>query len=667
MIPLIINSPESMYKVRLASLRDDISDTLIDLQSAGMLQVEPAGELTEEEKESIIHRKEQSSAALLRIQDILSGLTSAREVYLPETLPEKPLEDIVSFISDIHEQCTLLIKKHESAEARISDLQSMTQYLQPLATEIDFQFEDLHYTGEYLFTKVLVFSHDSFRHFTEKAGPGLINNISAETDSETVTLIIARTHHRQNIEKLAADLGARELNIPDKDMSVSIFLKEYPSMRDAFLLEAARAQDLLVKTIEDRLEEIVVCREILTAHNSRLSVLEQLSYLNYATVIEGWVPASRADDLSSLLKQSQEYLLVEMTVPTQKDEPPSELRNPSLIRPFQVIVNLFSVPRYGDWDPTPIVAYFFAFFFGLMLNDSIYSLGLLITARFFLDKLVDDPDSPGVHLFRRVLYISGSSGLVFGLLSGVHLGDFPTKYFNISIESVAMVAWVQKKLSDPITFIILALIIGMVHVNIAHILSLIKGVQERKTGIILSKIGLFITEVFGIPYLLRSLLNIDLLSVDAHVYAMFVYPLAIGLLFVIIGSFMQMGFLGALFWIFDLTGILGDVMSYSRLAGVGLATYYLASSFNLLSSWFSSIIAGVIPGVAGVIAAFIVGTVLLIALHTFNMLLSSLAAFIHSLRLCFVEFLMKFYEGGGREYSPFHAQLRKKVVVGIRS
>jgi len=105
-------------------------------------------------------------------------------------------------------------------------------------------------------------------------------------------------------------------------------------------------------------------------------------------------------------------------------------------------------------------------------------------------------------------------------------------------------------------------------------------------------------------------------------------------------------------------------MSYSRLAGVGLATYYLASSFNLLSNWVSSTISSLIPGVIGLIIAFIVGVIMLVIFHVFNLLLSSLAAFIHSLRLCFVEYLLKFYEGGGREYAPFHLKLRKEVIVG---
>ncbi len=128
-----------------------------------------------------------------------------------------------------------------------------------------------------------------------------------------------------------------------------------------------------------------------------------------------------------------------------------------------------------------------------------------------------------------------------------------------------------------------------------------------------------------------------------------------------------MGALGAVFWIFDLTGILGDVMSYSRLAGVGLATFYLASSFNLLSNWVSKTVSSVIPGFIGVALSFLIGVALLVMFHVFNLFLSSLAAFIHSLRLCFVEFLLKFYEGGGRDYDPFHLRLRREVIVGKKS
>jgi len=174
-------------------------------------------------------------------------------------------------------------------------------------------------------------------------------------------------------------------------------------------------------------------------------------------------------------------------------------KNPRIIRPFEVIVNLFSLPKYGGWDPTPSVAYFFAFFFGLMLCDVVYAVGLLILAKFALDKLVDDPSAEGVELFRKVLYISGGVALIFGILSGTYLGDFLYMYFGVELQKLALAKWVQNQLSDPITFIIISLLIGLVHVNIAHILSLIKGIKERNKGLVISKIGILIIEIFGIP------------------------------------------------------------------------------------------------------------------------------------------------------------------------
>ena len=116
--------------------------------------------------------------------------------------------------------------------------------------------------------------------------------------------------------------------------------------------------------------------------------------------------------------------------------------------------------------------------------------------------------------------------------------------------------------------------------------------------------------------------------------------------------------------IFDLTGILGDIMSYARLAGVGLATFYLASAFNMLAKLFSEeLFPNMVPGVAGVIIGSIIGIGILIFGHMLNLVLSVVTGFIHSLRLCFVEFLFKFYEGGGREYSPF--KLKKRISAPI--
>jgi V/A-type H+-transporting ATPase subunit I len=667
MIPILINTSEPMLKVRVVTVKDYSDAALKRLQEAGVLHVEEAEELSPIDKEAIEREKSLTRTALGHINDILDTMAAERTVSIPAEPVSRPLDEIMADVTKLRGIFSKLTEKQDALRADMANLEEMGKYLGLLAGVTEATLRDLQYSGNYLFTNVLAFSEESYKIFIDRTLEYLLNNISASREGEVVTYFIARTKDRAIIENVIRSLGITVLTIPDKDMTLKEFTEKNAEILGTQKIALAKAEREIQETIGDNLEEIVIIREVLEEENERFSVLEHACEAQYVTLIEGWVPESSAATITSGLKDILDYSFIEVKNPTSTDKPPTKLRNPKGIRPFEVIVSLFSLPKYGDWDPTPSVAYFFAFFFGLMLNDMVYALGLLVLARFLLDKLVDDPTTEGTRLFRRVLYTSGGVALAFGVLSGTYLGDFLTMFFGISLSKLALVETIQTQLSDPISFIILSLIIGLIHLNIAHILGLVKGVKEKSPGMVLSKIGLFLVQIFGIPYLFKSMLAIELISMSAATYATFIYPLMLGVVLIIVGAFMQMGGLGAVFWIFDLTGILGDVMSYSRLAGVGLATFYLASSFNLLSDWVSSTVSTSVPGIAGIILAFIVGAILLLMFHVFNLLLSSLAAFIHSLRLCFVEFLLKFYEGGGREYAPFHLRLRREIVVGKKS
>ncbi len=656
-----------MLRVRVVTVKDYSDAALKRLQEAGVLHVEEAEELSPLDKEAIERERSLTRIALGHINDILDNIAVERTVSIPAEPASRSLDKIMADVKRLQGIFSRLTDKQDALRADMANLEEMGKYLGLLSGETDAALRDLQYSGNYLFTNVLTFSEESYKIFIDRSQEYLLNNISASREGEVVCYFIARTKDRTAIENVIRSLGITVLSIPDKDMTLKEFTEKNTEILQKQRIALEEAGRELQATIEENLEEIVVIREVLEEENERFSVLEQACEAQYVTLVEGWVPESSAATITSGLKDIIDYSFVEVKKPTSTDEPPTKFRNPKAIRPFEVIVSLFSLPKYGDWDPTPSVAYFFAFFFGLMLNDMVYALGLLVLARFLLDKLVDDPTTEGTRLFRRVLYTSGGVALCFGLLSGTYLGDFFSMFFGVNLTKLALVQAIQTQLSDPISFIILSLIIGLIHLNIAHLLGLVKGIKEKSLGMILSKIGLFLVQIFGIPYLFKSMLAIELLSISAATYAIFIYPLLLGVVLIVVGAFMQMGGLGAVFWIFDLTGILGDVMSYSRLAGVGLATFYLASSFNLLSDWVSSTVSSAVPGIAGIVLAFIVGLILLLMFHVFNLLLSSLAAFIHSLRLCFVEFLLKFYEGGGREYAPFHLRLRREIVVGKKS
>jgi len=656
-----------MLKVRILTVKDYTERTLKHLQAAGVLHVEEAQELSPLDREAIERDKNDVRKALGYLNNILDHLLTEQIVRLRDVAAPSSLADVIREAQAYHDRVSSLTEKYDLLVEEIATIEDSAKYLGTLAQEIDIPLKDLRYSGPYLFTDVLAIAEESYRTFTDKAQPYILEHVTVAVDTMTVIYFVARSEHRKTLNGLLREFGTNALFIPDDDMSIRDFVAQSSDIITRSRHQLAALQQEIQDTIVQDLDRIVFFREILEDENERLSVLVQACEAHYVTLIEGFVPESRADDITEGLKEMLRYAFVGTETPAVMDEPPTKLQNPGMIRPFEVIVNLFSLPKYGDWDPTPSVAYFFAFFFGLMLNDTIYAVGLLILAKFLLDKLVDDPASEGTRLFRHVLYISGSVALILGIISGTYLGDFINMYFGVDLKALALVKGVQARLADPISFIILSLLIGLIHLNIAHVLGMIKGFHDRHYGVIIGKIGLFMVQIFGIPYIFKAMLGIALIPMGDHVYAAFLYPLAAGLLLVVVGAFVQMGGLGAVFWIFDLTGILGDVMSYSRLAGVGLATFYLASSFNLLSDWVSTTIASVIPGGLGTAVAFIVGVTMLVIFHVFNLLLSSLAAFIHSLRLCFVEFLLKFYEGGGKEYNPFHQKLRREVIVGKKS
>lgn len=667
MVPILINYPEEMLRVRVAALKDSSSAALADLQKLGVLHVEEAKELSPPEVEEITSRKQRTRKAVQEINEILDSLRGVREVAIPSrTAPMEPGE-AMSRVNALKERLSSLMERREGLRARINALDTSARFLEALAQAVDVPLADLHYTGPYLFSRAVIFPREATGPFLEDAGDLLLHRVMAQSGGEDVIYLLARVHDRDRIEKAAANLGGSQLPFMNEDMSLRGFNARRRTIKEELAGSLGALESDIQAIIEEQLLEIVLYRDILQGEYARLDILEMAATARYITVFEGWVPRGSIERVSSEFSHNGKQVFIDSRPPDPSDIPPTKLKNPGGIRPFQVIVKLFSTPRYGDWDPTPSIAYFFAFFFGLMLNDAAYAIGLLLAVWLVLDKLVDDPHAEGVRLFRRVLIICGAVSLTAGVLSGTFMGDFFERYLGIPSERLALAGAVQTMLSQPISFIVFSLLIGLVHLNIAHMLGFVRGVKERSTGIVINKLGLFAVQIFGIPYLFHVMLGMDLLRLSAATYTVFGYLLALGILGVVIGSFLQMGGLGSIFWVFDLTGILGDVMSYSRLAGVGLASYYLASSFNLLSDWVGAGLGSAVPGALGAGLSFLIGVILLTIFHVFNMLLSSLAAFIHSLRLCFVEFLLKFYEGGGRDYSPFQAPQQRTVLVGRKS
>jgi V/A-type H+-transporting ATPase subunit I len=575
-----------------------------------------------------------------------------------EVIYTRPFDEVDS---EVRSLCTKLGNVHKRAiklDNEVKELTELTRYLGSLERQADMRLQDLNFSGSYLFSRVLVFPNELFETSYPKLRDYILESLSGKVENETVLYTIAKVENQETIESAARDSGAKILHIPEKNLTLREFLEVADGNIHSLEDELAKLHTEIESKTRENIEKLVLFREALSAETERLAVLAKASESKYVTLIEGWIPESNVESTISQLKENIGYVFIDTRKPEQAEEPPTKMKNPTPLRPFEVVVNLFGTPKYDEWDPTPIVAYFFAFFFGLMLGDVVYAIIIMLFAYRGLHRLVNDPQTEGFKLFQRTLYISGGVALVVGLLTGSYLGNFYTLF---GIETVPHVDWIKAWLGDASRFIVLAIFIGIIHVNIAHIMALIRG--RRQKGVVLGKAGLFLLQIAGIPLIMHGLFSVEIPFLPEQAYSILLYLVFLSIVLIVVSSILQKGaFLGGIFWLFDLTGILGDVMSYCRLAGVGLATFYLATSFNLMAT----VVKAMVPaGPANLLNLIVGGLILILILligHVINLALSGITCFVHSLRLCFVEFLLKFYDGGGKRYSPLHLKTQPVFV-----
>lgn len=658
MASLLINTADPMVKMRIVTVRDDSERTLKTLQNIGVLDVEESEELSPADRTAIDKAHREVNELTSHVTKILSYLPEKDAVTIDEDIEviyTQSFSEITDEVKQIYNKTSRLQERIQQISENLLYLNEISRYLKPLANNMSLSLRDLNYTGKHLISRIIVIPNETSDYLRNSLTDCITENIVLTEGNETFVHAVADARHTEKIQSLVSGSGGRILDIPFDDISVKDYLDKSSQEIAACDQEKTKLTEELIGQIDTDLKRLVLLREALTAENERLSVLEKAGEAKYITVIEGWVPKNNVDDALVEIKEKIPYVFVDSREPDLEEEPPTKYRNPAGFKPFQIIINLFATPKYREWDPTPVITYSFAFFFGLMVCDVLYAIGIFLLAKFLLNKFVDDPTSDSVKQFKRLLYTCCGVSLVGGLMTGQYFADI-LKFVNV--DNIALVKPVQEALQDPVTFIIIALGIGFIHINIGHILAFIKGIKERDKGTITSKIGIFLIQL-GIPSILNAIMGVDIPGFTPVIYSILTYVMLAGIVVVVLGNIITSGGLGSILWLFDVTGILGDVMSYTRLAGVGLATFYLASTFNLMADIFVDMMGDGIGMVFGVILAVII----VVFGHVINLVLTAISGFMHSLRLCFVEFLFKFYEGGGTEYSPF--KLRKRSVVPI--
>ncbi len=653
MPPIILNKPVEMLKASIVVPKTYVDKLFSILHEEGALHITKVGKGVDE----YIEKMKRLQDVLNKINYLLSFKPGAvLDISLTAyELRQITIEDIREDVDKIYVDVKSLessIEKRSTELNNLANIHSITKYLPG-----DYRVKYILYRGKHLSIITIYGKSDNVQNFiTENKIPVIYNTI---TDEIAIAIIVIESSKFDNILRKISLSGLKYLRL-DKDL-----IEKYNTVDQLNMFISRRMAELntKVKELKEKLDNIISqslqdlgkYRVIVENMINKIEALLNISSLKYLTLVTGWVPKKKANALLERLKSEGIPAYVEYSEPSEDEQPPTLLENPRVIRYYEPIVKFIGIPNYYEWDPTPILAYSFALFYGIMLGDMGYAIAIILAAFLVLDKFVVDIYNRDYQLFKRSLVVSSAVGFVVGALSGTLFGD--------SLAIAGLKYAITNVFNDPIMFLSLSLIIGLIHVNIAHAIALAKHLKRKNIGDAISEIGLFIAEIFGIPYVMYTMLNTPVPIIPEDMIDYLLWLALIGVALIIIGMIKSIGGLGILMWLFNLTGLLGDVLSYSRLAGVGLATIYLASSFNLMAVMIYNGISNMLPPIIGPIVAGILAVLVAFLGHLINTALSALGSFIHSLRLCFVEFLTKFYEGDGYPFSPFKVVLRKRMVI----
>ncbi len=650
---VILSLPARMKKVTIAFSKEERDKLISILQEIGTLHVEEVkdGRKVLEEVRKRLREIEEIKSRISIIPRILGGpvvleVDTRLTSFELDRLAQRGKETLMSLLSEVERT----LSRIEALEGEVSHLSEILDLLRAIFEERgNVPLEVLGYRGKHVFSVLLRGPCAS------ELPEGLEEVFRVELEEECLVSAVGMSDSYDRLMRSAAQAGFNLVQLPElppgaRTVSDAIRLIEASLEEKKSVLD--RLREDLREAVGDRIREVVNYLVVLEAEEERLRALEALGEGKYLDALVGYVPIDAAMDLRARVLGETSTAAIVLEEPVNK--PPSKMENYEGIRWYEPLVRFYGIPDYEEWDPTPIIAYSFALFFGLMLADLGYAIALIIAVKLLLHKFVEDPESEFFKLFRKMMYANAFSSLIFGALTATAFG-FSLPYSPILEFPL-----------EPTAFIKVSLVIGLVHIIIAHTIAAARAGRERSWAPLVNEAGIV---VVGLDVLYLFLLSyrqgssvVDLLLGN---YMDFHSPhfalLASMFVLVVAGKVGQMGGLGVLLSLFDFTGILGDVLSYARIAGVGMATLFLAGGFNLMIGMLADAVHGALGGALGLVLGAIAAFPLYLFAHLINLGLSALGAGVHSLRLCFVEFLTKFYEGSGRDYRPLKIPLRRTL------
>ncbi len=440
--------------------------------------------------------------------------------------------------------------------------------------------------------------------------------ITADVELETLATILRDNNFvevKLNISKTAAE------EIKDIRSKIINMEKEQEYCVDQF------------KQLEKELPNLELAYDYLMNKRLRLASSENFLKAGNVGIIEGYVPEEKLDEFTEIVRGSlaNVYYLELEEVEEDDEEVPILLENSKFTKPFENLTQMYAFPRYNEIDPTPFLAFFHILFVGMMIADFGYGL-LLFVGCFTILKFFNLAEEQKISI--RFFLFAGISTMFWGVIFG--------SFFGKGMPTPALI----DPMTEYNTLLVVAIALGVVHIFYALGIQAYMHIKKGKPWEALYDAGFWYMALGGAIVL--ALVYVDAVSSSLLNPAKWI--MIIGMVGIVLtggrDSDSIIGKLGGgVYSLYGITGYIGDFVSYSRLMALGLSGGYIAYAINLMVGMLMGLN---VIGAAGGIVLFIGG-------HLFNLFLSALSGYVHTIRLTFVEFFGKFYEGGGKPFKKF--------------
>ena len=474
-----------------------------------------------------------------------------------------------------------------------------------------------------------------------------VHIVSAEQSAVYLAVICMKEDSGQVEEALRSEGFARPAQVWD---DVPAYQKKELEGQIADCRQRIAQIEEKIRGYADQRENLKIVADYYRVRADKYAVLGQLPQSKRTFVISGYIPKNSAAQVGEYLTGKYDCA-VDIEELKEDEEAPVILKNNPFSSSMEGVVESYGLPIKGEIDPTTIMSFFYVFFFGMMLSDAAYGLIVAVVCGILVHKY--PRMSVGMRKSLKLFFYCGISTVVWGVLFGGYFGNIvdivSEKFFGAKVVVPAL--WFVP-LDEPMKLLLFSLLFGVIHLFTGLA---IKGYICIRDGKILD---FFCDVVLWFMLLIGLILMLLPSSLFASIAQMtIVFPEALNTLAKVLAAAGAIGIvlmsgrsnknpalriaLGA-YDLYNITGWLSDVLSYSRLLALGLATGVIASVINQMGSMLPNNVIGVVF----FILIFLVG-------HAMNLAINLLGAYVHTNRLEFVEFFGKFYEGGGRPFNPF--------------